>query len=72
MANKGIIITHSDHSHTLQDSIIASSLISAPAWGAWLSELNGILTTISLLIGLAIGMHRLVQIVKDKSSQDKK
>lgn len=43
----------------MQDSIIASSLISAPAWGAWLNELNGILTTLSLLIGLMIGIHRL-------------
>ncbi len=44
---------------TIQDSLIASSLISAPAWGAWLNELNGVLTTLSLLVGLIIGLHRL-------------
>lgn len=44
---------------TIQDSVIASSLISAPAWGPWLNELNGVLTTLSLLVGLVIGLHRL-------------
>lgn len=44
---------------TIQDSVIASSLISAPAWGAWLNELNGVLTTLSMLVGLVIGLHRL-------------
>ncbi len=44
---------------TMQDSVIASSLIAAPAWGAWLNELNGLLTTLSLLVGLFIGLHRL-------------
>ena len=44
---------------TVQDSVIASSLIAAPAWGAWLNELNGVLTTLSLLVGLLIGLHRL-------------
>lgn len=58
---------------TMQDSIIASSLISAPAWGAWLNELNGILTTLSLLIGLMIGMHRLwVIVTQGKDNQNKK
>lgn len=57
---------------TMQDSIIASSLISAPAWGAWLNELNGILTTLSLLIGLMIGMHRLwVLVASHKDNKNK-
>lgn len=47
---------------TVQDSVIASSLITAPAWGSWLNELNGILTTLSLLIGMLIGLHRLWRI----------
>lgn len=46
-------------SETVQDSVIASGLITAPAWGAWLGQLNGLLTTISLIIGLLIGLHRL-------------
>lgn len=49
-------------SKTIEDSVLASSLITAPAWGPWLSELNDILTTLSLLVGLAIGLHRLWRI----------
>ena len=51
-------------SETVQDSVIASGLITAPAWGAWLAQLNGFLTTISLIIGLLIGLHRLWLISK--------
>lgn len=47
---------------SLEDGIIASSLITAPAWSSWISEFNHILTTLSLLIGLAIGLHRLWRI----------
>lgn len=54
---------HFSPSGTVQDSVIASSLITAPAWGPWLSEVNGILTTLSLLIGLTIGAHRLWRIL---------
>ena len=57
---------------TVQDSIIASCLIAAPAWGAILNELNGILTTLSLLIGLMIGIHRLwVLLTKPNDGADK-
>ncbi len=47
---------------TVEDGVIASSLITAPAWGAWLSELNEVLTTLSLLIGLTLGLYRLWRI----------
>ena len=47
---------------TIEDGVIASSLITAPAWGAWLSELNVVLTTLSLLIGLTLGIYRLWRI----------
>lgn len=46
----------------VEDGVIASSLIAVPAWSAWISEFNHILTTLSLLIGLAIGLHRLWRI----------
>ena len=51
-------------SKSIEDGVIASSLITAPAWGPWLSELNSILTTISLILGLTIGLFRLWQIHK--------
>ncbi len=56
---------------TIQDSVIASSLISAPAWGAWLNELNGVLTTLSLLVGLIIGIHRLWVVYSAPKSKSK-
>jgi len=46
----------------IEDGVIASGLITAPAWGPWIGQLNHILTTLSLLIGLAIGIHRLWRI----------
>lgn len=58
------------NSETLQDSVIASSLITAPAWGLWLSEVNGLLTTVTLLIGIAIGLHRLWKIVQRPKGGD--
>ena len=50
----------------ISDTFIATGLIAAPAWGPWLSELNGILTTASLLVGLAIGIHRIREIIQKK------
>lgn len=55
---------HHSPSAAVQDSVIASSLITAPAWSAWLSEVNGLLTTLSLIIGVTIGVHRLWRIFR--------
>ena len=46
-------------SKTIEDGLLASGLITAPAWGAWLSQLNHILTTLSLMIGVTLGLYRL-------------
>ena len=63
--------THqSNQTDKIQDSVIASGLITAPAWSAWLSEINGFLTTVSLVIGVAIGLHRLWRIF-NKPPEDK-
>ena len=42
-----------------QDAIIAGGLISSPAWASWLSDVNLVLTTITLLVGLLLGATRL-------------
>lgn len=55
---------NSSPSAAVQDSVIASSLITAPAWSAWLGEVNGLLTTLSLIIGVTIGAHRLWRIFR--------
>ncbi len=42
-----------------QDAIIAAGLISSPAWASWLADVNLVLTTITLLLGGALGATRL-------------
>ncbi len=42
-----------------QDAIIAGGLISSPAWASWLSDVNLVLTTITLLLGALLGATRL-------------
>jgi len=49
-----------------QDMMIAGGLVTAPAWGSWLQQLNLALTTLSLLIGLALGAARLWLFLKDR------
>ncbi len=42
-----------------QDAIIAAGLLSSPAWAGWLADFNLVLTTITLLLGAALGATRL-------------
>lgn len=47
------------HISQVQDTVLAGGLVSAPAWASWLGEVNEILTTLSLAIGLVLGAARL-------------
>jgi hypothetical protein len=51
-----------DPSHGVSDAILAGSLVAAPAWSVPLSDVNALLTTVSLLIGLLIAAVRLWQL----------
>ncbi len=51
---------------TVQDSVLASSLVLAPAWAPWLSELNQLLTTLTLVVGLALGAGRLWVFLRER------
>ncbi len=42
-----------------QDGVIAAGLITSPAWASWLAEFNVVLTTITLLLGIGLGLARL-------------
>jgi len=44
---------------TLSDALIAGGLVAAPAWSAWLSQFNELLSTGTLLLGFALGCCRL-------------
>ena len=49
-----------------QDSLLAGGLISAPAWAPWLAQLNDVLTTLSLVLGLALASARLWSFVRGR------
>lgn len=51
--------TPSDPASGVPDAVLAGSLVTAPAWGTWLMEINQLLTTASLVVGLALGCVRL-------------
>jgi hypothetical protein len=48
-----------ESSHGVSDAILAGGLLAAPAWAGALSNVNALLTMVSLLIGLLIGVIRL-------------
>jgi hypothetical protein len=50
---------HSNASQNLSDAILTGSLVTAPTWAAWLAQINQLLTTLSLVLGLIVGTARL-------------
>ncbi len=56
-----------DLSQQAQDSLLAGGLISAPAWAPWLTRLNELLTTLSLVVGLALASARLWSFLRERS-----
>ena len=46
-------------SQNLSDAALTGCLLSAPAWASWLTQLNQMLTTATLAVGLAFGLVRL-------------
>jgi len=56
-----------DLPHQAQDSLLAGGLISAPAWAPWLAQLNELLTTLSLVLGLALASARLWSFLRERS-----
>jgi len=59
----------SEVSGRVQDSLLASGLITSPAWVPWLNELNEILTTVTLVLGLALGLCRLWQFMQQRKER---
>ena len=46
------------------DGALAAGLVTAPAWVPWLHDLNQILTTVSLVAGLALAIARLTAFLR--------
>jgi hypothetical protein len=51
---------------TLADGAIATGLVTSPAWAPWLGDLNQMLTTATLVIGLALGVGRLILFLRER------
>ena len=49
-----------------QDFFVISSLVSAPAWVPTLTQVNAWLTTISLTVGIVLGVLRLYSFMKER------
>jgi hypothetical protein len=45
-------------SQNVSDALLAGGLVAAPAWAGWLGQVNQLLTTVSLLLGLIFGIVR--------------
>ncbi len=48
----------------IADAVLAGSLIAAPAWVPPLSSINEALTTLTLLLGVALGIARLWRFIR--------
>jgi hypothetical protein len=55
-----------DPSQGVSDTILAGGLVTAPAWAGALSNVNALLTMMSLLVGLLIGVIRLWHLCREK------
>ncbi|MCF6199376.1 MAG: hypothetical protein L3J67_08270 [Hyphomicrobiaceae bacterium] len=52
------------------DAVIAGGLITSPAWASWLAQFNTVLTTVTLLLGLALGTTRLWQAYRERTQRE--
>lgn len=64
-------MSHHNTSQNISDTVLAGGLVSAPAWAPWLTQLNQLLTTATLIIGLAFGFIRLWVFLRDRREAKK-
>lgn len=55
-------------SQNLSDAALTGCLVSAPAWASWLAQLNQMLTTGTLAVGLVLGVVRLWRFWREQRS----
>lgn len=61
------------HAHlggAVADYSLASALIAAPLWAPYLADVNALLTTAGLFIGLVLGVRRLIRDLKRDRAED--
>ncbi len=52
------------------DGAFITAAVSAPAWAPWLVDVNFVLSTLTLIVGLAFGVVRLIAFMKDRQKHD--
>jgi hypothetical protein len=50
----------------LTDSVVIAGTVTSPAWAAWLGDVNQVLTTATLVVGLIFGVVRLVAFLRER------
>jgi hypothetical protein len=50
---------HHSTSQNISDAILTGGLVAAPAWTGWLDQANKLLTSLTLIVGLILGLTRL-------------
>lgn len=58
-------MSHHSTSHNFSDAALAGGLLTAPAWAAWIGQLNQVLTALSLVVGLALGLVKLWSLLRE-------
>jgi hypothetical protein len=53
------------------DYPLAGSLISSPVWASWLSGFNEFLSSLTLILGVILGVYRFYCIWKDRQGKAK-
>lgn len=61
----GFIMTQNHITQTLSDLTLGGALMASPAWVPHFDDLNAALTTVTLLLGIALAGGRLGVIVRD-------
>lgn len=49
------------------DGAIITAAVTSPGWAAWLGDVNAVLTTLTLIVGLVFGVVRLFAFVQDRN-----
>lgn len=59
-----------NHGGSVKDYSLASVLTTAPIWGSYLANVNGVLTFLGLVVGLWLGVRRLRRDYQKNDSDD--
>ena len=59
-------------SQNISDAVLTGCLIAAPAWAGSLDQLNKLLTSVTLIVGLVLGLTRLWLLWRDRRGRKKR